>query len=142
MRPDTRPIPVTRPSPGSVTPMSEQPDEHASMEQPDPGVEPGVDVGPDAGQDVAGQDFAGQDFAGEEFAEEDSAGEEFVDEGLDDEGLRPAAVPTATGHPAVDEVLRSLEGLDGRPVDEHVAAFEQAHEQLRRALSSAGDDSA
>lgn len=48
--------------------------------------------------------------------------------------------PTSTGHPAVDEVLRSLEGLDGRPVDEHVAAFEQAHDQLRRALSSAGDD--
>jgi hypothetical protein len=45
-----------------------------------------------------------------------------------------------TGHPAVDEVLRSLEGLDGRPVDEHVAAFEDAHEQLRRALSTAGDD--
>jgi hypothetical protein len=46
----------------------------------------------------------------------------------------------ATGHPAVDEVLRSLEGLDGRPVDEHVAAFEEAHEVLRRALSHAGDD--
>jgi hypothetical protein len=37
-------------------------------------------------------------------------------------------------------VLRSLEGLDGKPVDEHVAAFEQAHEVLRRALSDAGDD--
>jgi hypothetical protein len=45
-----------------------------------------------------------------------------------------------TGHPAVDEVLRSLDALEGRPVDEHVAAFEDAHEQLRRALSSAGDD--
>lgn len=53
-----------------------------------------------------------------------------------DEG--PARV--STGHPAVDEVVRSLEGLDGRPVDEHVAAFEQAHEVLRRALSDAGDD--
>jgi len=48
----------------------------------------------------------------------------------------------ATGHPAVDEVLRSLDGLDGRPVDEHVAAFEDAHEKLRRALSGAGDDAA
>jgi len=46
----------------------------------------------------------------------------------------------ATGHPAVDEVLRSLDGLDGRPVDEHVAAFEDAHDLLRRALSGAGDD--
>lgn len=51
-----------------------------------------------------------------------------------------SASTDATGHPAVDEVLRSLEGLDGRPVDEHVAAFADAHEQLRRALSNAGDD--
>lgn len=50
--------------------------------------------------------------------------------------------PVSTGHPAVDEVLRSLEDLEGRPVDEHVAAFEEAHEGLRRALSDAGDDEA
>lgn len=48
--------------------------------------------------------------------------------------------PAATGHPAVDEVLRSLGDLEGRPVDEHVAAFEEAHDRLRRALSNAGDD--
>jgi len=47
-----------------------------------------------------------------------------------------------TGHPAVDEVLRSLGALDGSPVDEHVAIFEDAHEQLRRTLSGAGDDQA
>lgn len=47
-----------------------------------------------------------------------------------------------TGHPAVDEVLRSLGALDGVPVDEHVAVFEQAHEDLRRTLSGAGDDQA
>ena len=47
-----------------------------------------------------------------------------------------------TGHPAVDEVLRSLGALDGAPVDEHVAVFEQAHEDLRRTLSGAGDDQA
>jgi hypothetical protein len=47
-----------------------------------------------------------------------------------------------TGHPAVDEVLRTLGALDGTPVDEHVAVFEQAHEQLRRTLSGAGDDQA
>ena len=47
-----------------------------------------------------------------------------------------------TGHPAVDEVLRTLGALDGAPVDEHVAVFEQAHEQLRRTLSGAGDDQA
>lgn len=47
-----------------------------------------------------------------------------------------------TGNPAVDEVIRALEGLDGVPVDDHVALFEQAHEQLRRTLSGAGDDRA
>jgi hypothetical protein len=50
--------------------------------------------------------------------------------------------PVSTGHPAVDEVLRSLDQLDGRPVDEHVGAFEEAHDKLRRALSDAGDDEA
>jgi len=50
--------------------------------------------------------------------------------------------PVTTGHPAVDEVLRSLDALEGRPVDEHVAAFEEAHASLRRALSHAGDDPA
>lgn len=48
--------------------------------------------------------------------------------------------PVETGHPAVDEVLRSLNTLDALPVDEHVAVFEQAHEELRRTLSGAGDD--
>lgn len=43
-----------------------------------------------------------------------------------------------TGHPAVDEVLRSLQDLADKPVDEHVAVFENAHEQLRRALNDAG----
>ena len=47
-----------------------------------------------------------------------------------------------TGHPAVDEVLRSLELLDDRPVEEHVAVFEQAHETLRRTLNDAGDAAA
>lgn len=49
------------------------------------------------------------------------------------EPVEPAG--RSTGHPAVDEVLGSLEGLAERPVAEHVAVFEQAHEQLRRALS-------
>jgi hypothetical protein len=43
----------------------------------------------------------------------------------------------ASSHPAVDEVLRSLERLGDLPVDEHVAAFEQAHDDLRRALAEA-----
>lgn len=44
-----------------------------------------------------------------------------------------------TGHEAVDGVLRSLEGLGDKPVEEHVAIFESAHEQLRAALADAGD---
>ena len=55
---------------------------------------------------------------------------------------RDEAGDIQTGHPAVDEVLRSLGALDGTPVDEHVAVFEQAHEQLRRTLAGAGDDQA
>ena len=41
---------------------------------------------------------------------------------------------TSTGLAAVDDVLASVRELDGRPVEEHVAVFEQAHERLRRAL--------
>jgi hypothetical protein len=41
------------------------------------------------------------------------------------------------GHPAVDEVLRALQQLDDRPVEEHVPVFEEAHEALRRTLASA-----
>ena len=44
-----------------------------------------------------------------------------------------------TGLASVDAVLSSLVGLEQRPVDEHVAVFETAHEQLRAALSDAGD---
>jgi hypothetical protein len=54
------------------------------------------------------------------------------------------ATPTTvelTGHDAVDEVLGSLDGLGGRPVGEHVAVFEAAHEALRTALAEAGDRS-
>ena len=44
---------------------------------------------------------------------------------------------TPTGHDVVDGVVDSLTGLDERPVGEHVAVFEQAHEALRRALNEA-----
>ena len=44
---------------------------------------------------------------------------------------------TATGHPQVDSVLRTLETLDGLPVEEHVAVFEAAHASLRDALRGA-----
>lgn len=46
---------------------------------------------------------------------------------------RPEAAPR-TGVPDVDAVLDDVESLEDRPVDEHVAVYEQAHERLRRAL--------
>jgi len=89
---------------------------------PDAGAETDADTGIDHDTDASDES--------EESAEE-------APEAFDDGASEPTP---ATGHPAVDEVLRSLDALEGRPVDEHVAAFEDAHEQLRRALSSAGDD--
>jgi hypothetical protein len=47
-----------------------------------------------------------------------------------------------TGHPDVDAVVASLEDLEGRPVAEHVAVFESAHDRLRSALADAGNDPA
>ena len=40
----------------------------------------------------------------------------------------------------MDAVLASLDDLDGRPVAEHVAVFESAHDRLRSALADAGND--
>lgn len=42
---------------------------------------------------------------------------------------------SSTGHPEVDAVVSSLDGLDEQPVADHVAVFEQAHEALRRTLA-------
>jgi len=53
------------------------------------------------------------------------------------EGTDEAPEAMTTGHASVDEVLRSLEGLEDRPVTEHVAVFEAAHEALRAALADA-----
>lgn len=75
--------------------------------------------------------------AGEVEAAADDAASDAAGSSYDDGGARAVE---STGHPAVDEVLRSLDELDGRPVDEHVAVFEQAHERLRQALSGATDD--
>lgn len=46
------------------------------------------------------------------------------------------AVVHRTGVPAVDEVLAEVDGLDDRPLDEHLATFERAHETLRSALDA------
>jgi hypothetical protein len=58
---------------------------------------------------------------------------------VSDQTERSDEVPESmtTGHADVDAVLGSLEGLEDRPVIEHVAVFEAAHESLRAALADA-----
>jgi hypothetical protein len=46
----------------------------------------------------------------------------------------PGHVPASTGIAAIDTVLDLVAGLDARPLDEHAAVFETAHQQLRQAL--------
>jgi hypothetical protein len=50
------------------------------------------------------------------------------------------AIVEGTGNADVDAVVGSLAALDGLPVAEHVAVFEQAHESLRRTLAGAGQE--
>lgn len=45
-----------------------------------------------------------------------------------------------TGEERVDSVVVAIEQLRERPVEEHVAAFEQAHDELRRALDDVPPD--
>lgn len=45
-----------------------------------------------------------------------------------------------TGEDRVDSVIAAIEGLEGLPVEEHVAAFERAHDELRRALDGSPPD--
>lgn len=47
--------------------------------------------------------------------------------------------PVRTGVEEVDAVLESVDELGGTPVDEHIAVFEGAHDQLRRALDGQSD---
>lgn len=44
-----------------------------------------------------------------------------------------------TGADRVDDVIRSVEELEERPIEEHVGVFESAQVQLRRALDDPGD---
>jgi hypothetical protein len=50
--------------------------------------------------------------------------------------------PTATGVPAVDQVLADVDGLDALPLEEHLSTFERAHESLREALDAEPGDPA
>ena len=46
-----------------------------------------------------------------------------------------------TGAERVDEVVRAVEELDERPIEEHVGVFEHAQVQLRKALDEPAADS-
>ena len=87
------------------------------------GDEPGS-MGPER-HDLGRQDLGPDDLDGSEL--------ESV------EGLPDGPDEVTTGMSEVDSVLASLEGLDGRPVAEHVEVFEKAHERLRRALDAPAD---
>jgi hypothetical protein len=52
----------------------------------------------------------------------------------------PEAERVRTGVDRVDEVIRSVEELEERPIEEHVGVFETAHSQLRRALDHVDDE--
>jgi hypothetical protein len=54
-------------------------------------------------------------------------------------GSQEFTEPVRTGVEEVDDVLDSVEGLEGTPVDDHVAVFEAAHDRLRRALDAGPD---
>lgn len=81
------------------------------------------------------------DLPAEEAHELDEARREELLADTPEEAAARAPGVLETGNPGVDEVIRSLEGLDAVAVDDHVAVFEQAHEQLRRTLSGAGEES-
>lgn len=52
------------------------------------------------------------------------------------ESAAPEPEAVRTGIDEVDAVLASLDGLDERPLAEHVEVFGTAHEQLRGALDA------
>ena len=53
------------------------------------------------------------------------------------EPVVPERVRTGVG--PVDDVIRAVEELEERPIEEHVGVFESAQVQLRRALDDPGD---
>lgn len=65
-------------------------------------------------------------------ASTDQVGRDDGEQGTDPVGAGRS--PERTGNHDVDRVLSSLEALDDLPIDEHVAVFERAHENLRGAL--------
>lgn len=45
----------------------------------------------------------------------------------------------STGLPRVDEVMRAVEELEERPIEEHLGVYEAAQTQLRQALDDPHD---
>lgn len=78
-----------------------------------------------------------------EHVPEDSTDTQRIDgaDGADGAGVSGQELgdPVRTGVEEVDAVLESVEDLEPRPVEEHVAVFENAHEKLRRALDGRTD---
>jgi hypothetical protein len=56
-----------------------------------------------------------------------------------DESASAAEETTGTGVPGVDAVLSEMDRLDELPLDDHLAAFERAHDALRSALDAVPD---
>lgn len=52
------------------------------------------------------------------------------------ESDQPVSEPVRTGVDGVDDVIRAVEELEERPLEEHVGVFEAAHAELRRALDN------
>lgn len=44
--------------------------------------------------------------------------------------------PVGTGDPRVDEAMTTLDGLDSRPLADHVEAFDAVHQALQDALAT------
>jgi hypothetical protein len=75
-----------------------------------------------------------------EVVVDDDTGSQLPDETSGEDVVTTSAPVVATGHAGVDDVLSTLEGLEGAPVAEHVPVFEAAHDRLRSTLANAGDD--
>jgi len=59
-----------------------------------------------------------------------------ADDGPEEDVRLPPSEPLETGIPEVDRVVASVDQLDGRPLEEHLAEFERAHQALRSALDA------
>jgi hypothetical protein len=68
-------------------------------------------------------------------APEDSNGRS-ADDGAEEDLGPSSPEPLETGIPEVDAVIASVDQLDDRPLDEHLAGFERAHQALRSALDA------